>query len=85
MDAGADATATPDLTPAAEPVIELKDFVKHYGDVEAVKGIDLVVRKGEIFGFLGPNGAGKTTTIRVLLDLIRRTSGEVKVLESVDE
>ena len=79
MDAGADATATPEGAPAAEPVIELKDFVKHYGNVEAVKGIDLTVRKGEIFGFLGPNGAGKTTTIRVIMDFIRRTSGQVQV------
>jgi ABC-2 type transport system ATP-binding protein len=80
MDTGADVTATPGRTPAAEPVIELRNFVKHYGDVEAVRGIDLVVRKGEIFGFLGPNGAGKTTTIRTMLDYIRRTEGEVQVL-----
>ena len=80
MDTGADATATPERTPAAEPVIELKKFVKHYGDVKAVRGIDLVVNKGEVFGFLGPNGAGKTTTIRVMLDYIRRTDGEVRVL-----
>jgi len=80
MDAGADATATPGGTPTAEPVIELRNFVKHYGDVEAVRGIDLVVNKGEVFGFLGPNGAGKTTTIRTMLDFIRRTDGEVMVL-----
>ncbi len=80
MDAGADATATPGRTPAAEPVIELRNFAKHYGKVEAVKGVDLTVRKGQIFGFLGPNGAGKTTTIRVLMDFIRKTSGEVRVL-----
>ncbi len=80
MDAGADETTTPGRTPTAEPVIELRNFVKHYGDVEAVRGIDLVVNKGEVFGFLGPNGAGKTTAIRTMLDLIRRTSGDVKVL-----
>jgi ABC-2 type transport system ATP-binding protein len=79
MHAGADATATPERTAAAEPVIELVDFVKHYGDVEAVRGIDLTVRKGEVFGFLGPNGAGKTTTIRVIMDFIRKTSGQVSV------
>ncbi len=80
MDAGADATATSKRTQAAEPVIELRNFVKHYGDVEAVRGIDLVVNKGEVFGFLGPNGAGKTTAIRTMLDFIRRTDGDVKVL-----
>lgn len=80
MDEGADATATPEGTPTAVPVIELRNFVKHYGDVEAIRGIDLVVNKGEVFGFLGPNGAGKTTAIRTMLDLIRRTEGEVRVL-----
>jgi ABC-2 type transport system ATP-binding protein len=49
-------------------------------EVEAVKGIDLTVRKGEIFGFLGPNGAGKSTTQKMLSTLLRPTSGEAKVL-----
>jgi ABC-2 type transport system ATP-binding protein len=80
MDAGADATGKSGGAPASRPVICLRNFVKHYGNVEAVKGIDLVVNKGEIFGFLGPNGAGKTTTIRTMLDYIRRTDGEVWVL-----
>ncbi len=81
MDASANAPAArPGRTKAADAVIELRDFVKHYGDVEAVRGIDLTVEKGEVFGFLGPNGAGKTTTIRTMLDYIRRTDGEVRVL-----
>ncbi len=53
---------------------------KSYGRVQALRGLDLEVRRGEIFGFLGPNGAGKTTTIRCLLDLIRPDSGTVRVL-----
>src|SRR5215472_15722047 len=53
---------------------------KSYGTREAVKSIDLEVRRGEVFGFLGPNGAGKTTTIRMALGLIRPTSGRVEVL-----
>src|SRR5262249_46709367 len=53
---------------------------KSYGPVQALRGVDLEVRRGEIFGFLGPNGAGKTTAIRCLLDLIRPTAGTVRVL-----
>jgi ABC-2 type transport system ATP-binding protein len=52
-----------------EFAIETQGLRKFYGDVEALKGVDLQVRKGEIFGFLGPNGAGKTTTIRFLNSL----------------
>jgi ABC-2 type transport system ATP-binding protein len=62
------------------PVIELVELTKDYGDVRALDGIDLEVRQGEVFGFIGPNGAGKSTTIRILLDLIRPTSGRVRVL-----
>ena len=63
----------------ASPVIEVRGLTKHYGDVVGVRGIDLVVERGEVFGFLGPNGAGKTTTIRLLLDLIRPSSGEARL------
>jgi ABC-2 type transport system ATP-binding protein len=55
-------------------------LLKSYGKVRALRGIDLEVRRGEIFGFLGPNGAGKTTTIRCLLDLIRPNGGTARVL-----
>jgi ABC-2 type transport system ATP-binding protein len=55
-------------------------LVKRFGAIEAVRGIDLEVRPGEVFGFVGPNGAGKSTTIRCLLDLLRPTSGSVEVL-----
>src|SRR5579872_5605647 len=55
-------------------------LTKSYGPVQALRGVDLEVRVGEIFGFLGPNGSGKTTTIRCLLDLIRPTGGRVRVL-----
>jgi ABC-2 type transport system ATP-binding protein len=54
---------------------------KSYGAVQALRGVDLEVRKGEIFGFLGPNGAGKTTTIRCMLDMIRPNSGTLQVLD----
>jgi ABC-2 type transport system ATP-binding protein len=60
--------------------IKTQGLHKSYGKIEALRGLDLEVRQGEIFGFLGPNGAGKTTTIRCLLDLIRPDSGTVRVL-----
>lgn len=60
--------------------LRLKDLAKSYGKVRALRGINLEVRRGEIFGFLGPNGAGKTTTIRCLLDTIRPDDGEVRLL-----
>jgi len=62
------------------PAIHIEGLVKDYGAVHAVRGINLDVRRGEVFGFLGPNGAGKTTTIRCLLDLLRPTAGRVDVL-----
>src|SRR4249920_38064 len=57
------------------PVIVAKDLHKRYGDVEAVRGVDLAVGTGETFGFLGPNGAGKTTTISILCTLLSPSSG----------
>lgn len=60
-------------------IIETDHLTKHYGQVEAVRDLDLVVEQGEIFGFLGPNGAGKTTTIKMLLNLVRPTAGSAKV------
>ena len=55
-------------------------LTKRYGEARGITDLDLEVRTGEVFGFLGPNGAGKTTTIRVLLDLLRPTSGRALVL-----
>lgn len=60
--------------------IEMDGVTKRYGSVSAIEGLDLRVERGEVFGFLGPNGSGKTTTIRLLLDLIRPTSGRLRVL-----
>ena len=62
---------------APDPVVRIDGLVKHYGKVEAVRGIDLEVLRGEVFGFLGPNGAGKSTTIRCLLGFLRPTAGRV--------
>jgi ABC-2 type transport system ATP-binding protein len=63
-----------------DPVITVHGLRKRYGAVEAVRGIDLEVRRGEIFAFLGPNGAGKTTTVEILEGFRGRTEGEVSVL-----
>ncbi len=62
------------------PAIEVRDLRKRYGEYEAVRGIDVEVRRGEVFGLLGPNGAGKTTTVEILEGYRARTSGEVSVL-----
>src|SRR5688500_12157338 len=67
--------------PDPDLVIETRALTKRYGDaVVAVDGLDLRVRRGEVYGFLGPNGAGKTTTLRMLLGLVRPTSGQATVL-----
>jgi ABC-2 type transport system ATP-binding protein len=58
-----------------------RGLTKSYGSFQALRGVDLEVRRGEIFGFLGPNGSGKTTTIRCLLDLIRPSGGTLRVLD----
>jgi len=63
-----------------EPVISVRGLVKRYDSHQAVAGIDLEVRHGEIFAFLGPNGAGKTTTVEILEGFRQRTAGEVSVL-----
>src|ERR687894_2661948 len=66
------------------PAVEAAALVKHYpgsknGDIEAVRGVDLRVSAGEVFGFLGPNGAGKSTTVRMLTTLMTITSGSARV------
>jgi ABC-2 type transport system ATP-binding protein len=61
------------------PPIEARELVKVYGDIVAVDRVSLTVRTGDIFGYLGPNGAGKTTSLRMMLGLIRPTSGGVRL------
>ncbi|MDI5982174.1 ABC transporter ATP-binding protein [Amycolatopsis magusensis] len=59
--------------------VDIRELTKRYGGVLAVDRLSLTVRPGEVYGFLGPNGAGKTTTLRVLLGLLRPTSGQVRL------
>src|SRR5262249_8186913 len=61
------------------PPIRVRGLVKRYGEILAVDDVDLTVHKGDVFGYLGPNGAGKTTSLRMMLGLIRPTSGSVQV------
>ena len=62
-----------------ENIIEVKNLVKKFGDMEAVKGISFDVKHGQVFAFLGPNGAGKTTTIRMLTTMLHPTSGTMSL------
>ena len=68
-----------DITPAVQANNLIKHFPSRTGTVEAVRGVDLTVRAGEVFGFLGPNGAGKSTTVRMLTTLLSITSGSASV------
>ena len=64
-----------------EIIIQIQNLTKYYGKSRGIENLNLEIYKGEIFGLLGPNGAGKTTTCRVLLDLIRKTSGDARVFD----
>lgn len=62
-------------------VVQVKNLVKNYGSIEALKGISFTIDKGEIFGLIGPNGAGKTTALRIISTLLTITSGSITILE----
>ncbi|HWB37611.1 MAG TPA: ABC transporter ATP-binding protein, partial [Rugosimonospora sp.] len=64
----------------SDEIVVTKNLTKRYGQRAAVHEVSLAVRRGEVYGFLGPNGAGKTTTLRMLLGLVRPTSGTASVL-----
>ena len=64
---------------AAPPAVSTTALRKTYGAIEAVAGVDVTVQTGDVYGYLGPNGAGKTTSLRMMLGLIRPTSGEVRI------
>src|SRR3989442_15005217 len=67
------------MNPPDEPIVEFIGARKRYGETEALKGIDLTVRAGEVMALLGPNGAGKTTSISLMLGLRRPTAGQVRL------
>ena len=70
---------SPATNGASAPAVFVRDLVKTYGEVRAVRGVNFEVAMGEVFGFLGPNGAGKTTTINMLCTLAKPTSGNARV------
>jgi ABC-2 type transport system ATP-binding protein len=72
--------ASHDPRPDAIPALRLANVTKTFGEVQAVRGIDLTIAPGEVVAFLGPNGAGKTSTLDMVLGLSRPTTGEVEVL-----
>jgi len=63
-----------------QPAVEVKGLEKSYGKVEALKGVDLLVKRGTVFGLVGPNGAGKTTLIKALVGALKPTGGTIRVL-----
>jgi ABC-2 type transport system ATP-binding protein len=69
----------PSVPSDGAPALELEGLTKRFGDFVAVENLSFVVRRGDVYGFLGPNGSGKSTTIRMILGLVRPTSGEVRV------
>lgn len=62
------------------PVIEVKNLTKYYGKFKALNRVNLAVEEGEVYGFIGPNGAGKSTTLKILLGLLRKNEGQVRVM-----
>lgn len=70
----------PDDARTATDAIQVSRLIKRFGDIIALDGLNLTIKRGEVHGFLGPNGAGKSTTIRVLLGLLRRDDGDVTLL-----
>ena len=72
-------TGTPSDPTDDVPALELEGLTKYFGDFVAVEDLNFVVRQGDVYGFLGPNGSGKSTTIRMILGLVRPTSGEVRI------
>src|ERR1700761_6172979 len=77
--AGTASTLTNSRGSMPEPVIQVENLIKRYGELEAVRGVSFSVNEGEVFGLLGPNGAGKTTTIEILEGLRNLDGGRVSV------
>lgn len=79
-EAGKDATRAEEVEGQAPPMVEIRQLVKQFGPVRAVDGLNMTIRAGETFGLIGPNGSGKTTLIRMLVGLVRPTSGAITLM-----
>ncbi len=64
-------------------IIETNSLTKAFKGVEVVSSVNMHIKKGEIYGFLGPNGAGKTTILKLIMNLLKPSSGEITVFDSV--
>ena len=62
--------------------LEIKNLKKSYGKAAVIKGLDLIIEEGEVFGLIGPNGAGKSTLVKLILNLIKKDSGEIIFFEN---
>ena len=76
--------STTDTREVKETILSVTGLEKYYGNFHALKGLNLEVKRGEIFGLLGPNGAGKTTMIRILVGLIKPNKGTVRYFDKID-
>lgn len=79
-EAGMDATRAEEAEGQVPPMVEIRQLVKQFGPVRAVDGLNMTIRAGETFGLIGPNGSGKTTLIRMLVGLVRPTSGSITLM-----
>ena len=77
-DGASDTQMTTTASGASGPAITVRDLVKNYDEVRAVRGVNFEVATGEVFGFLGPNGAGKTTAMRAILGVTSLDSGSIR-------
>lgn len=75
-----DATQAEGPEEQGSPMVEIRKLVKQFGKVRAVNGLDMTIKRGETFGLIGPNGSGKTTLIRMLVGLVRPTSGTITIM-----
>lgn len=78
-EAGTETTKAEEPVEQKPPMVEIKQLVKRFGRVRAIDGLNMTIRTGETFGLIGPNGSGKTTLIRMLVGLVRPTSGAITI------